>query len=121
MSNFKIRVKSFTGFEDHQFVNISEIDKISNEQLNIVKERIIDNSKILHEKQVTVYFRPSNLLEVFILVDHTLSEDEAEFWYKVICKIKEGFDENIFKIGVGDPKLWIHISKRFGWKKFDIY
>lgn len=89
MTSFQTRVSSYQVFT-------------GNEQINIVKERIIENSNTLHQKQITgVYFRPSSLmLEVFIVVDHTLSEEEAEFWYNFSFMIAEGLDENTFKIGV---------------------
>ena len=123
MSSFQTRVSTYQGFEHHPFVNISEIDKTGNEQLIIVKERILEHCKTLHEKQVTgVYFRPSSLmLEVFIVVDHTFSENDAEFWYNFSFMIAEGLDENTFKIGAGDPKLWESTRKRLGWQKFEIY
>jgi len=100
-------------------MNISELGI---EQLKIIKKRILEHSSTLYERQVTgVYFRSSRLmLEVFILVDHTLSEEEAAFWYKFSFEIAEGLDERTFKIGVGDPKLWESTSKRFGWKKLEI-
>ena len=104
-------------------MNISELNKTGIEQLKIIKERILEHSSILYERQVTgIYFRPSRLmLEVFILVDHTLSEKEAAFWYKFSFVIAKGLDEKTFKIGVGDPRLWESTSKRFGWKRLEIY
>jgi hypothetical protein len=123
MSSFQTRVSSYQGFEHHPFVNISELDKTGIEQLNIVKERILEHSNTLHQKQVTgVYFRPSSLLlEVFIVVDHSFSENDAEFWYNFSFMIAEGLNENTFKIGAGDPKLWESTRKRLGWQKFEIY
>lgn len=123
MSSLKTRVFSYQGFEHHPFVNISELDKTGIQPLNIVKERLLEHSNTLHQKQVTsVYFRPSSLmLEVFIVVDHTFSEDDAEFWYNFSFMIAEGLDENTFKIGAGDPKLWESTRKRLGWQKFEIY
>jgi hypothetical protein len=111
MSSFQTQ-----GFEHHPFVNISQLDKTGIEQ-----ERILEHSNTLHQKQVTsVYFRPSLLLEVFIVVDHSFSENDAEFWYNFSFMIAEGLNENTFKIGAGDPKLWESTRKRLGWQKFEI-
>jgi hypothetical protein len=45
MSTFQTKVSSYQGFEHHPSVNISELDKTGNEQLNRVKERILAHSK----------------------------------------------------------------------------
>ena len=69
-----------------------------------------------------VYLRPSNLyLEVFILVNHKLGSQESEFWWTFVNNISLGLNEEIFKIGVGNPEQWERTSKRFGWQELRIY
>lgn len=120
----KTKVMAYVGSEGRLFPEVYELERISREQLDIVKQRITTHSKTLLKHEVDgVYFRQSAtslVLEVFICIKHNLREEEKEFWYDFADMFEIGMDQNIFHIRVGDLDLWNITIKRNGWKKFEI-